>query len=113
MICQVGSIGSGQSSSKKIICNTQSESSYASLVPHGILAVLTCLEKTSNPILGGVVAFIWIVLILLQPSKADPPMLLTLSGIVIEVREVQPSKARYPILVTLLGIVIGERELQP
>lgn len=109
MICQVGSIGSEQSSSKKIICNTQSESSYASLVPHGILAVLTFVEKISNPILGGVVAFIWIVLMLLQRAKASPPMLVTLLGIVMEEREVQPLNASAPILVTLLGIVIEVR----
>ena len=33
-------------------------------------------------------------------------MLVTLLGIVIDVRPVQPSKALFPMLVTLLGIVI-------
>ena len=34
------------------------------------------------------------------------PMLVTLLGIVIEVRLVQPENARIPMLVTLFGIVI-------
>ena len=37
-------------------------------------------------------------------------MLVTLLGIVIEVREKQPSKAQSPMLVTLLGMVIEVRE---
>ena len=39
-------------------------------------------------------------------------MLVTLLGIVTEVREEQPAKAAYPMLVTLLGIVIEVREVQ-
>jgi hypothetical protein len=39
-------------------------------------------------------------------------MLVTLLGIVIEVREEQRSKALYPMLVTLLGIVTEVREEQ-
>ena len=39
-------------------------------------------------------------------------MLVTPSGIVIEVSELQPEKAHFPILVTLLGIVIEVSELQ-
>ena len=46
----------------------------------------------------GVVRFV-------QPEKAEPPMLVTLLGIVILVRSVQPEKALRPMLVTLLGIV--------
>jgi hypothetical protein len=37
-------------------------------------------------------------------------MLVTLLGIVIEVKDLQPEKARLPILVTLLGIVIEVKE---
>ena len=41
-----------------------------------------------------------------QPLNAESPMLVTLSGIVIEVKPVQPENAEPPILVTLAGIVI-------
>ena len=40
-------------------------------------------------------------------------MLVTLLGIVIEVREEQTQKASCPMLVTPLGIVMEEREEQP
>ena len=40
-------------------------------------------------------------------------MLVTLSGIVIEVSEEQPEKAASPMLVTLLGIVMEVSEEQP
>ena len=39
-------------------------------------------------------------------------MLVTLFGIVIDVRPLQPENAELPILVTLLGIVIDVRPLQ-
>ena len=42
----------------------------------------------------------------LQPSKADSPILVTLSGIIMLVSPVQPEKAEFSILVTLSGIVI-------
>ena len=47
---------------------------------------------------------------MLQPSKAPSPILVTLLGIVIEVKEEQPSKALFPMLVTLLGMVMEVRE---
>ena len=40
----------------------------------------------------------------LQPEKAEDPMLVTLLGIVTEVKPEQPEKALCPMLVTLLGI---------
>ena len=40
-------------------------------------------------------------------------MLVTLSGIVMLVRELHPEKAWSPMLVTLSGIVMLVRELQP
>jgi hypothetical protein len=40
-------------------------------------------------------------------------MLVTLFGMVIEVRPLQPLKAEVPILVTLFGMVIEVRPLQP
>ena len=40
-------------------------------------------------------------------------MLVTLFGIVREVRPLQPEKAEFPMLVTLLGIVMEVRPLQP
>ena len=42
----------------------------------------------------------------LQPEKAPSPMLVTLFGIIIEVRPLQPEKALSPIDVTLLGIMV-------
>ena len=39
-------------------------------------------------------------------------MLVTLSGIIIEVNEVQSPKAASPMLVTLLGIVTEVKEVQ-
>ena len=50
---------------------------------------------------------------LLQLLKALPPMLVTLSGIVMLVRLVQPMKALPPMLITLSGIVILVRLVQP
>ena len=42
---------------------------------------------------------------LLHPEKAEPPMLVTLFGMVTEVKLLHPEKAELPMLVTLLGIV--------
>ena len=42
----------------------------------------------------------------LQPENAYASMLVTLLGIEMEVSSVQPKKATNPILVTLLGIVV-------
>ena len=50
---------------------------------------------------------------LLQPEKADSPMVVTLLGMVIEVSPLQPLKADSPILVTLLPMVIEVILLQP
>ena len=47
-----------------------------------------------------------------QLKKAQTPMLVTLLGMVIKVREVQLAKAELPMLVTLLGMVIEVRERQ-
>ena len=49
----------------------------------------------------------------LQPQNAPPPMLVTLSGIVMLVRPLQPENALPPMLVTLSGIVMLVRPLQP
>ena len=48
----------------------------------------------------------------LQPSKALPPIFLTLFGMVTEVRDLQSSKALTPISVTLFGMVTEVRVLQ-
>ena len=45
--------------------------------------------------------------------KAWSPILVTLLGMVIEVKEEQPEKALLPILVTLLGMVTEVKEEQP
>ena len=47
------------------------------------------------------------------PENAESPMLVTLLGIVTDVRPLQPENAPPPMLVTLLGIVIDVRPLQP
>ena len=49
----------------------------------------------------------------LQPENAELPMLVTFGGIVSEVSPLQPEKAALPILVTLAGIVTDVRPLQP
>ncbi len=49
----------------------------------------------------------------LQPANASTPMLVTLLGIVIEVRPLQYLNASFPMLVTLFGIVTDVRPLQP
>ena len=46
------------------------------------------------------------------PLKAPAPMLVTLLGMVMEVREEQHQKASLPMLVTLLGMVTEVREEQ-
>ena len=43
---------------------------------------------------------------LVQPRKALLPMLVTLFGMVTEVRPLQPEKAEPPMLVTLPGMVV-------
>jgi len=48
-----------------------------------------------------------------HPLKASLPIVVTLLGMVTEVRELQYLKAQPPIVVTLLGMVIEVRELQP
>ena len=47
----------------------------------------------------------------MQLLKADRSIVVTLLGIVTEVRELQLSKAFHPIFVTLLGMVTEVREL--
>ena len=49
---------------------------------------------------------IWTSVSLEQPENALTPMLVTLSGIVIDVSLEQPENAEVPMLVTLSGIVI-------
>ena len=46
------------------------------------------------------------------PEKAELPMLVTVLGMVTEVRPLQPEKAELPIKVTELGMVTEERLLQ-
>ena len=49
----------------------------------------------------------------LQSLKVLSLILVTLLGMVTEVRDLQPSKAACPIFVTLLGMVTEVKELQP
>ena len=52
-------------------------------------------------------------LVMLQPPNALSPMLITLLGMIILVREVQHQNALSPMVVTQLGMVTLVRELQP
>ena len=49
----------------------------------------------------------------MQPEKALYPIIVTLLGILMEVRLVQPLKAPYSMLVTLLGISMEVSPVQP
>ena len=49
----------------------------------------------------------------LQPAKALPPILVTLSGMTILDREVQSANALISMLTTLFGIMMLVKELQP
>ena len=60
---------------------------------------------------GGVLVSHIILALLLV--KALLPIVVTLLGMVTEVRELQPLKASPPIVITLLGMVTEVRELQP
>ena len=70
------------------------------------------LSKEEGEQIGGVTASTVICFTFLQPEKASSPIVVTLLGIVIEVREEQSEKTLSPIVVTLLGIVIEVRERQ-
>ena len=62
---------------------------------------------------GGVFASQVIEVNCTQSLNALPPMLVTLLGIVMDVRPEQFLKAELPMLVTLLGIVMDVRPEQP
>ena len=49
----------------------------------------------------------------MQPHNAYEPMLVTLSGMVMEVRPVHLEKASSPIVVTLSGMAMEVRPVQP
>ena len=49
---------------------------------------------------------------LLQPENAEPPIVVTLSGIVMFVKLLQPENTSLPIVVTLSGIVTLVKLLQ-
>ena len=53
------------------------------------------------------------VVTLLQLLNAVPPILVTLSGMVIDVNPVHPEKAETPIVISELGKVIEENPVQP
>ena len=66
-----------------------------------------------EPALVHAVAFQLTVVNLEQLEKAEEPMLVTLSGIVMLVIPLQPEKAYSPMLVTLSGSVMLVSPLQP
>ena len=69
--------------------------------------------NTSVPHVGGVIALQVISFKAEHSLKADLPILVTPSGIVIEVKPVQAEKADSPMLVTPSGIVIEVKPVQP
>ena len=68
--------------------------------------------KTPDSQVGGTTASLEICVILVQLSNAYSPIALTLSPICTFCRLVHPLKASLPIVVTLLGMVTEVRELQ-
>ena len=48
----------------------------------------------------------------MQPAKTEFPILVTLEGMVTEMRLEQPSNALFPMLVTLEGIVMDDNAVQ-
>ena len=69
--------------------------------------------KTPDSQVGGTTASLEICVILVQLSNAYSPIALTLSPICTFCRLVHPLKASPPIVVTLFGMVTEVRELQP
>ena len=59
-----------------------------------------------------VLPFSTLIEVRLQPEKAETPMLVTLLGMVTEVKPLQPEKAKSSMYLTLLGIVTEVRPLQ-
>ena len=76
------------------------------------LALVGTFRKTVTPNVGALPLKV-ILVRLMQPKKAERPMLVTPSGIVILVRLVQPEKVPTSMLVTPSGIVISLKLLQP
>ena len=85
---------------------------YASTLSAGTYIFVTFEGIALLPSVGGVVALIVIEFKLLQPLKADMPILVTPSGIVIEVNLLHLRKASSPILVTPSPIVIEVKLVQ-
>ena len=80
------------------------------LVSHIILAL--SLVKADSPIVVTLLGMVTEVRDSQSP-KAYLSIVVTLLGMVTEIREVQRMKAKAPIVVTLLGMVTEVRELQP
>ena len=88
---------------------------YASRLFLGTISLhldLLMLAKTFNPQVGGTTASLEICVILGHLLNASFPIALTLFPIYTFFRLVQRLKARTPIVVTLLGMVTEVRELQ-
>ena len=88
---------------------------YASRLFLGTISLhldLLMLAKTYNLQVGGTTASLEICVILVQLSNAYSPIYLTLFPIFTFCRSVHPLKAPLPIVVTLLGMVTEVRELQ-
>ena len=88
---------------------------YASRLLLGTISLhldLLLLAKTFNPQVGGTTASLEICVILVQLLNAYSPIALTLSPICTFCRLVQLLKADRSIVVTLLGMVTEVRELQ-
>ena len=86
--------------------------SYSGLVATLVVGLI-CMVFTPLPYWVGAVACPTVTLVsAVQQSKAEGPMLVTLSGMAREVSLVQPMKAEAPMEVTLLGIVTSVSDWQ-
>lgn len=69
-------------------------------------------ENALSPTIGGIIACTVIWVRPEQLTKAQPSIVVTPSGIVMEVRLLQLTKAQVPILVTFSGRMMEVRRLQ-
>ena len=87
---------------------------YAGMCSTLLPKVISTISENGDPYLGIISAqFFAFQITEVQSENARPPMFVTLSGIVTEVKEEQPWKTQFPMLVTLLGMATEVKEEQP
>ncbi len=97
---------SGRISSVKPLQPEKAEAGiFVTSLPIFKIVIALLLEKLLLPMLVQFIALKLRVANALQPEKAEFPILVTLFGIVIEVKPLQPEKAELSMFVTLLPIV--------